>query len=85
MAIQPNCLKLKKSIFEIIVTDKSRRNITENTEINIKIYNIWYVYVLGILALAGAVVGIVFTIKKSRSKKTKLRYVYQASLRNKRW
>jgi uncharacterized repeat protein (TIGR02543 family) len=77
--------EIKKSIFEIIVTDKSRRNITENTEINIKIYNIWYVYVLGILALAGAVVGIVFAIKKSRSKKTKLRYVYQASLRNKRW
>lgn len=69
-----------KSIFSIVSTDVSRDNITADTSITIKYVNIWYVYVLGILVIAGIVVGIILAIRKRRDTHNALRSYYQSSM-----
>ncbi|MBE5735980.1 MAG: hypothetical protein E7356_01295 [Clostridiales bacterium] len=69
-----------KSIFSIVKTDVSRDNITRETSITIRYVNIWYVYVLGILVIAGIVVGIILAIRKRRNTHNTLRSYYQSSM-----
>lgn len=77
---------LNKNIFQIVVTDVSRKNVTGDTTISIKLINIWYVYLLGFLILSGVVVAIVFAVIKRKKKLKKLRYIYQSnSKQNRRW
>lgn len=77
---------LNKNIFQVVVTDVSRKNVTGDTTINIKLINIWYVYVLGIMLLSSIVVFIVFAILKRKKKLKKLRYIYHSnSKQNRRW
>ena len=76
--------EIKTNIFQIVVSDKSRKNITSDTEITLKIHNIWYLYVLGLLAIAGGVVGIVFYIKHRNNKHSHLRYMYHSNQKNRR-
>ncbi|MBQ7351540.1 MAG: InlB B-repeat-containing protein [Clostridia bacterium] len=71
--------KVQKSIFEIVRTNKSRKNITENTVIKLSIVNIWYVYVLSLIAIAGIVVLIVLIKKKRHNTHNKLRVVYHSN------
>ncbi len=68
---------IEKSIFEIIVTDGSRKNITEDTTIRIKVVNIWYVYVIALLLIVGIVATIVVVKKKRESVHDNLRERYQ--------
>jgi uncharacterized repeat protein (TIGR02543 family) len=75
---------IDKNIFQIVVTDKSIKNITGDTQVTLKLHNIWYLYLLGLLALAGGVVGIVFLIRKRNDKHTHLRYMYHSNHKNKR-
>ena len=70
--------EVKKNIFDIIVTDVSRKNITEDTTIRIKVVNIWYVYVLGVAAIVGIVAAIVINRKKREEVHDSLRDRYQA-------
>ena len=76
--------KINKSIFEVVTTDVSRNNIQGNTTIKIKLVNIWYVYVLGILLLGGGTVGIIFAIKRRNLKVNRLRFVYQSKANKRR-
>ena len=73
--------EIKKSIFEIVQTDVSRENITGNTKITIKLHNIWYLYVLGVVVIAGVLVAIVFAVKKNKERHIKLRYMYHSNAR----
>ena len=67
---------IKKSIFEIIVTDVSRKNITENTTIRIKLVNIWYVYLIGLIVIVGVIFAIVYLYKKREKLHNNLRDKY---------
>lgn len=69
---------LKKGIFEIVKTDVSRKNITEDTVIHIEYVNIWYVYVLSALTIAGIVILIICIKKKRDNTHNKLRMIYQS-------
>ena len=72
--------EIKKNIFEIVVTDISRKNITEDTTITIKVVNIWYVYLLLVLAVVGTVVAVVVTKKKREDVHDNLRNRYQSGM-----
>lgn len=72
--------EIKKNVFEIVVTDVSRKNITEDTTIRIKVVNIWYVYVLGLALVAGVVTAIVMVKKKREEVHDSLRNRYQSGL-----
>ena len=77
---------VNKGLFDIIKTDVSRRNITGDTTINIEYVNIWYVYLIGVILLAGLVSGIVYVIIKRKKNMHSLRYVYSgAKKKNRRW
>lgn len=78
--------KLNKSIFEIVKTDVSRKNITGDTTINVRYVNIWYVYLLGLLLISGIITLIIYLIIRKQKSIHKLRYIYSnANKRNKRW
>ena len=70
--------EIEKNIFEIVITDVSRKNITEDTTIKIKVVNIWYVYVLAVAAIAGIVAAIIVNKKKKESVHENLRNRYQS-------
>jgi len=70
---------IEKNIFQIVKTDAPINNIKGDTTINITLHNIWYVYLLALLVLAGGVVAIVFVIKKNRENHSKLRYMYHSN------
>lgn len=76
--------KTQKSIFEVVKTNVSRKNITEDTTIEIKIVNIWYVYFIGLILIAGLVVAIVFIAKNRRNAHNTLRQIYHSSANGKR-
>jgi uncharacterized repeat protein (TIGR02543 family) len=70
---------IDKSIFEIVKTNISRKNITGDTTIEIQVINIWYVYVLAFLVIAGIITTII-VIKKRRDRiLSRLRYMYQSN------
>lgn len=68
---------IEKSIFEIIVTDASRKNITEDTTIRIKVVNIWYVYVIALVLIAGTITTVILVKKKRENVHDNLRERYQ--------
>ncbi len=76
--------EMQKSIFEIVKTDVSRKNIKSNTTIKITLVNIWYVYILAILAIGGATTGIVIAIRRRNVKINQLRVVYQSRANKRR-
>ena len=70
---------IEKSIFEIVVTSVSRNNITDDTTIELKLVNIWYVYVIGILLIVG-LITLIIVLKKRRDRiLSRLRYMYQSN------
>lgn len=71
--------KLNKSIFEIVKTDVSRKNITEDTTIEITLVNIWYVYVIAIMVIAGTVATIILVKKKRENTHNTLRNMYYSN------
>ncbi len=70
---------LDRSIFEIVKTDVSRDNITSNVRINIELVNIWYVYVIGLVLVAGIIAIIIFIKKKRENRFVGLRRTYQSN------
>ena len=70
---------IEKSIFEIIITDASRKNITEDTVIRIKVVNIWYVYVIGLALIVGIVATIIIVKKRREFVHDNLRNRYQVN------
>ena len=75
---------IEKNIFEIVVADGSRKNITQDTTIHIKVVNIWYVYVLILAVVVGVVVAIIMVKKKRDALHDNLRYRYQTGSGNTR-
>lgn len=76
--------KLDKSIFEIVKTDASRKNITEDTTIRLQYVNIWYVYVI-ILVVVGGMVTLIICLKKRRENThNNLRAMYYSNIKGKR-
>jgi len=77
---------LNKNIFQIVKTDVSRKNITGDTTIKIKYVNIWYVYLIALILVAGIVALIVFAIIRKNKSMHRLRYVYNTpNKKNRRW
>lgn len=72
--------KMQKSIFEVVKTDKSRDNITEDTTIKIEIVNIWYVYVIVLVALGGGITLAILLKKKRENAHNNLRNIYYSNL-----
>lgn len=71
--------ELNKSIFQVAKTNVSRNNIKGDTRIEITLVNIWWVYALGLVIIAG-VVAIILIVKKNREKKfSVLRKTYQSN------
>lgn len=77
--------KLNKSIFEIVKTDVSRKNITADTTIHIEYVNIWWVYLLGLLLVAGIIVLIVVVAKKRKNTHNKLRMIYHSNSKSRKY
>lgn len=73
---------VQKSFFEIVKTDVSRKNITENKVIRVELVNIWYVYLIGVLLIVGAIVIIVLVKKHRHNTHNKLRLVYKSNVKN---
>lgn len=71
--------KVSKSIFQVLRTSTSRDNITENTVITVKLVNIWYVYVLVLVAIAGITTLVVFIVKRRNKNHNKLRLIYHSN------
>jgi uncharacterized repeat protein (TIGR02543 family) len=70
---------LDKSIFEIVKTNISRKNITGDTTIQITYVNIWYVYPLALALIAGVIYLIISAKKRRENTHNKLRYIYQSN------
>jgi len=73
---------LKKGLFDIVLTDVSRNNITSDTTIHLRYVNIWWVYVLAVLLIAGIILLIIYLKKKRDYTHNKLRQVYHANSTN---
>ena len=71
--------ELNKSIFEIVKTDVSRKNITEDTTIEITLINIWYVYVISLFAITGTITMIIIIKKKRENTHNTLRNMYYSN------
>lgn len=75
-ADKPN---IEKSIFQVISYNKSIDNISEDMTVEVKLINIWYVYVIALLVIVAIVVGVIYYIKNKYKKMHKLRYIYQSN------
>ena len=73
---------VKSGIFQILSYSASTSNITDDTEISVKYVNIWYVYVIGLIVIAGIVLAIVFAVKNRNKKLHKLRQIYQSNVKS---
>ena len=73
---------IDKSIFEVVKTDISRKNITENTTIRVELVNIWYVYLIALVLVIGIIALVIVLKKRRENTHNKLRYVYQSNVRN---
>lgn len=69
----------KKSIFQVIKTDVSRKDITSDTIIRISTVSIWYVYVLGLMVIGGIIALIICIKKKRDNAHNKLRQFYHSN------
>ena len=74
---------VNKSIFQVLSYDKSRKDITKDTIISVKLVSIWYVYVLGLVLLAGIIMLIIYLHKKKTKQMHKLKYIYSSNLNSK--
>lgn len=74
--------KINKSIFEIVKTDVSRDNITEDVIIEIELVNICYIYVIAILLLAGITTLIIYVRKRRERVHNNLRTIYHSNAIN---
>lgn len=72
---------LSTSIFDIVQTDVSRDNITEDITITIKTTNIWYIYLIALLVILISILVIAIKTKKKNKSLNKMRAKYQSSLR----
>lgn len=72
---------LSSSIFDIVQTDVSRDNITEDVTIRIKTTNIWYVYLIALILIVATSAILVIKTKRKNSSLNKMRVKYQSSLR----
>lgn len=71
--------ELKKSIFEVVKTDVSRKNIECDTRITITLVNIWWVYLLGVIAVAMVFIVIILVKSKRERRFNRLRKTYQSN------
>lgn len=76
--------RLDKSMFEIVKTSVSRKNITEDTTIKIEYVNIWYVYVIAIVVGGGTIALIIVLKKKRENTHNNLRAMYYSNMKGKR-
>ena len=75
---------VEKNFLQIIITDVSRKNITEDTVIHVKLVNIWWVYLIGLILIVAIITLIIYkAIKKKTNHKT-LRTFYHSNARKKR-
>lgn len=73
-ASKPN---YKTDIFHILQLSKSNKNITEDTQIDVKVVSIWYVYVIALFIIIG-ICAIIFIVNKKRKKnRERLKEKYQ--------
>lgn len=78
--------KVNKNIFQIVKLDVSRKNITGDTTIKVSLVNIWYVYLIGFILVAGIISLIVYAVIKRKNSMHRLRYVYNTpNKKNRRW
>lgn len=75
---------LDKSIFEIVKTNVSRKNITKDTVIEIEYVNIWYVYIIAIVTIGGLIAIIIILKKKRDNTHNNLRTMYYSNVKGKR-
>lgn len=73
---------IDKGLFDIIITEGSRKNITADTTIKIKVVNIWYVYLLGILLIVGIILTILFIKRRRKETHSSLRNRYMSNSSN---
>ena len=71
------------TMFQLVVYEGNRNNVTSDIEINVKYINIWYIYVIGLLIIIGIVVAIVLGVIRKRKQLHKLRYIYQSNFKRK--
>ena len=71
------------SIFELVVYKGDRSNITGNTEIQVEYVNVWYLYVIGLAVIIGAILAIIFAVRHKYRQLHKLRYIYHSNLKRK--
>jgi hypothetical protein len=69
------------SIFEIVVYEGSRTDITADANIDVRYVNIWYVYMIALFVVIGIILAIIFTTIHKRKQLHKLRYIYQSNKR----
>jgi len=75
--------KNTNSIFQLVVYEGDRNNITSDVEIKVKYVNIWYLYVLGLIIIVGIIVAVVYAVIRKKKQLHKLRYIYQSNFKRK--
>lgn len=76
--------KLDKSIFEIVKTSTSRKNITEDTTITVEYVNIWYVYLIALVVVGGTIALVIVLKKRRENTHNNLRAMYYSNINGKR-
>jgi len=74
-----------KGLFEIVRTDVSRNNITDDTVIHIEYVSIWYIYLIILVGIVGIITLIIYMKKRKENTHNRLRAFYQSNTnKNKR-
>jgi len=71
------------NIFELVIYDGNRNNVTSDMVINVKYVNIWYVYVIALILIISIILTIVLVTIRKRKQLHKLRYIYQSNFKRK--
>ena len=71
------------NMFELVLYDGDRNNITGNMEITVTYVNVWYLYVIGLVILVAVIIAIIFAGIHKRRQLHKLRYIYHSNQKRK--
>lgn len=71
------------SMFELVIYDGDRNNITSDIEISVRYVNIWYLYVVALIVIVGIIISIVMGTIHKRKQLHKLRYIYHSNYKGK--
>jgi uncharacterized repeat protein (TIGR02543 family) len=71
------------SIFELVLYDGDRVNITDDVEIPVRYVNIWYLYVIAMVIIISVILAIILGTIKKRKQLHKLRYIYHSNYKRK--